>query len=183
MPSFASVLDAAGRGDGRAFAQLYTILNRRVHAFGRARGAADPEGLVNEVFLRVFTSLSTFEGTEAQFTAWVFKIARNQLIDESRRRQRRPVEIAADSGAADRLSAPDDVEETVIGHLGSASVLRHLEELTADQRDVVLLRIVSDLTIDMIAVVLGKPPGAVKALQRRAFRTIARNLAPEAVPL
>lgn len=180
---FQAVLTAARDGDGQAFGMLYETLNRRLHAFARVRGAADPEGLVNDVFLQVFTGLPSFRGNEAQFKAWVFRIARNKLIDESRRRRRRPVEVAEDRTAAAALIGPEDVEGEVEDRLGTESVLAQLELLTDEQRDVVLLRIVSDLTIDTIAEILGKRPGAVKALQRRAFLTIARNLSSEVVPL
>ena len=84
------MLVSARNGDGAAFAILYELMNRRVYGFAAARGASDPEGLVNDVFLKVFTSLHSFEGNEIQFSAWVFKIARNTLIDEARRRKRQP---------------------------------------------------------------------------------------------
>jgi len=180
---FERVLEAARDGDGRAFGLIYEALNRRVHAFARVRGAADPEGLVNDVFLRVFTGLPSFHGGEAQFNAWVFRIARNKMIDEARKQQRRPVEVAQEPTLAIVPVASDNVEADVAERLATADLMGHLDELTDDQRDVVVLRIVSDLTIDTIAEILGKSPGAVKALQRRAFRMIARKLGSEVVPL
>ncbi len=181
--SFDAILDAARQGERRAFERLYEQMNPRVHAFARARGAADPEGLVNEVFLQVFTALDRFEGSEPEFKAWVFRIARNKLIDEGRRAARRPSEVPEDPDHAARRRAADDVEDAVIGKLGTASALALLDELSEDQREVVLLRIFADLTVDAVADVIGKAPGAVKALQRRAFRTIARNLSQDPVPL
>ena len=180
---FHAVLEAARNGDGRAFGLLYEKLNRRVQAFARVRGANDPEGLVNDVFLQVFTGLRSFRGNESQFNAWVFTIARNRLIDEARRRSRRPVEVAAETTALTVPIGPDDVEQEVEARLATESMLAQLDVLTDEQRDVVLLRIVSDLTIDTIAEIIGKRPGAVKALQRRAFRALARDLATEVVPL
>lgn len=181
-PSFEAVLQAARRGDGLAFEQLFTVLNRRVHVFARVRGAHDPEGVVNETFLRVFTGLGSFEGSEPQFKAWVFTIARNLLIDENRRLQRRPRERFSASSHEIEQVAPDNTEADVMGRLGTESLLEYLEELTTDQRDVILLRIVSDLTIDTIAEILDKAPGAVKALQRRGFRAIARSMSAQDVP-
>ena len=183
VDSFDEVLEAARTGDDLAFGVLYEALNRRLHAFARVRGASDPEGLVNDVFLQVFTGLPTFKGTEGQFKAWVFKIARNKLIDEARKRQRRPIEAADERTDTLAVAAPDGVETEVVDRLGTESLLAHLHRLTDAQRDVLLLRLVSDLTIDTIAEVLGKRPGAVKALQRRALRTIAQNMSAEVVPL
>jgi len=179
--SFAQTLSAAQAGDGRAFAVLYESLDRRVLTFAAARGAADPEGTVNDVFLKVFTNIESFSGNETQFAAWVFTIARNSLIDESRRRRRRADETGLDD-AADETTAGGDVEADAFARLGDEWVLEQLATLTPEQRDVVVLRIVSDLTIEAIAQVVGKRVGAVKAMQRRAFRTLARNLQARALP-
>jgi DNA-directed RNA polymerase specialized sigma24 family protein len=151
--SFERTVRAAQGGDGRAFGVLYESLARRVLTFVSLRGAADPEGTVSDVFVKVFTNLGTFRGNEAQFSAWVFTIARNTLIDEARRRRRRVDESELDS-----------------------------EVLTPDQRDVVVLRIAGDLSLEAVADVLGKRVGAVKAMQRRAFRTLAKNLGTEPYP-
>ncbi len=181
-PSFDVVLVSAQGGDGRAFEQLFEVLSRRVYAFVRVRGATDPEGMVNDVFLKVFTGLGGFAGNEVQFRAWVFTIARNTLIDEGRRRQRRVAETSME--ASDEAGAAvGDVEAEALGSLGNTWVAAELGVLTAEQREVVVLRIVADLTIEAIAEVLGKRVGAVKALQRRAFRTLAKNLEREAAPL
>lgn len=181
-PSFQAVLVLAQGGDGGAFEQLFEALNRRVHAFVRVRGTADPEGMVNDVFLKVFTNLGGFDGNEVQFRAWVFTIARNKLIDEGRRNQRRVVETSMES-AVETGAGVGDVEAEAFGSLGNAWVAAQLDALTVEQREVVVLRIVADLTIEAVADVLGKRVGAVKALQRRAFRALARNLEREGAPL
>ncbi len=185
-PSFEAVLLSAQGGDGLAFDQLFEALNRRVHAFVRVRGARDSEGLVNEVFLKVFTNLRDFAGNEVQFRAWVFTIARNKLIDDGRRTQRRVVETSMEAAmeSGDEVgSGVGDVEAEAFSSLGNGWVADQLDALTAEQREVVVLRIVADLTIEAIAEVLGKRVGAVKALQRRAFRTLARNIERGAAPL
>jgi RNA polymerase sigma-70 factor (ECF subfamily) len=156
-------------------------MSRRVYGFASVRGAADPEGLVNDVFLKVFTSLHNFVGNEIQFSAWVFKIARNTLIDEARRRKRRPATTEL-TKIHDSPTVLADVELEAIGHLNHDWLLAQLDLLTLEQRDVVVMRVVSDLTVEAIAEVLGKPVGAVKAMQRRAFRTLARNFNDQAVP-
>lgn len=60
--SFDQILESAQAGDGRAFEQLYESMHRRVHAFAATRGASDPEALVNDVFLKVFTKIAVFVG-------------------------------------------------------------------------------------------------------------------------
>ena len=177
---FEQILSAAQAGDGRAFGRLYELLNRRVRAYLSYRGAPDPEGMVNDVFLKVFTSLAGFRGGEAQFAAWVFTIARNTLIDESRRRERRGVEVALpELDVAGAVTG--DVEAEAMDRLGDSWVFEQLGRLTPDQRDVIILRVVGDLTVENVAKVLGKGVGAVKALQRRALQTLERNSRVEGV--
>lgn len=173
---FVDVLAVAKAGSGDGFEQIYRALNRRVSSYVRVRGADDPDGLVNDVFLQVFKSLAGFQGCEAQFNAWVFTIARNKLIDQTRRRSRRPDESWLSQTQEGQLVALDRVEDQVVDECSSNELLAKLDCLTNEQREVVLLRIVSDLTIDTIANMLGKRPGAIKALQRRAFRTLAQHL-------
>jgi RNA polymerase sigma-70 factor (ECF subfamily) len=178
---FDRVLASARSGEGRAFAQLYESMNRRVLAFVTYRGAADPEGMVNEVFFKAFTRLDSFDGNEIQFTAWIFKIARNTLIDESRSRSRRVDETSLSEFSESHL-AGGDVEVEAGDRMSSDEVLRHLDVLTPEQRDIIVMRVVSDLTIEAIAEILDKRAGAVKAMQRRALRTLARHFDTGAVP-
>ncbi|MFT7475237.1 MAG: RNA polymerase sigma factor (sigma-70 family) [Verrucomicrobiales bacterium] len=182
-PCFDTVLAAAKTGDGRAFEQLYRALNRRVAAFAKARNAADPTGVVNDVFLKVFSDLPNFSGGEPQFSAWVFRIARHQLIDEARKANRRPQEISSEGLSIHELANRDNVESEALSQLGAEGILRHFDSLTGEQRDAVLLRVVSDLTVEAVAEILGKRAGAVKALQRRAFRALAKEISGSAVPL
>lgn len=178
---FEQILASAQHGDSRAFEQLYESMNRRVHVFVLLRGASDPAGTVNDVFLKAFTNVNGFVGNEIQFSAWIFKIARNILIDEARRRARRP-EQRAFTDDDESAGETGDVEREAMEQLGNDWVLAQLRSLTSEQRDVVVMRVVSDHTIETIAEVLGKPVGAVKAMQRRAFRTLARNFDDQPVP-
>lgn len=173
-PAFDAVLSAAKSGDGVAFEQLYRMLNRRVASFAKSRGAVDPDGVVNDVFLRVFQNLPAFEGNEDQFIGWVFRIARNRLVDDVRRQQRRPDELLVSEQLTHSTSQPAD--DVVIAQLGANALIERLDCLTEEQRDVVLLRVVADQSLEVVAASLDKSVGAVKALQRRALRTLAREI-------
>lgn len=173
---FAADLEGARAGDPAAFRRLYATYASPIRAFGRVRGCDDADELANEVMFAVFRQLDRFRGDEAGFRAWLFRIARNKLIDERRRRSRRP--IPADRELTDELVgavAGDDpvaAGDTAVGALGSA-----LDALTPDQRDVVTLRFVLDLSIEQTAAATGKPVTAVKALQRRGLAALRRQLA------
>lgn len=167
--SFEDLLRAARSGEGWAFARLYEDLKRPVVGFLRLRGARDPDDLTSEVFLQVFRDLSRFEGDEAGFHAWVFTIARRRLLDEHRRRSRRVPETRLPQGM-DPVGG--DAEEEAMARTSSADALALLDRLTDEQREVVLLRIVADLSLEQTAIATGRTVNAVKQLQHRALAAL-----------
>jgi RNA polymerase sigma factor (sigma-70 family) len=178
--TFPTVLAAARAGDSAALARIFTALAPPVEGYLRLQGAAEPEDLTSEAFLGVFRNLDGFHGDEPAFRSWVFTIAHRRLLDERRRRARRPaVEPLA---VADEPEDGYDVEQIVEGVLSTERVRALCDSLSPDQRDVLLLRLLGGLTIDEIATSLGRTPGAVKQLQRRGLRAVGRILAAEAVP-
>lgn len=179
---FTTVLAAAQAGSGWAFEQLFRTFAPRVSGYLRARGAAEPDELTNDVFVSVFRSLARFDGDEDAFRPWLFTIARNRLVDE-RRRQSRRVETVSDEVTGTIDVSGGDVETEALNNLGGEWTTAILAQLAPDQRDVLLLRIVGDLTIDQIALLLDKTPGAVKALQRRGLASVKRALEQQGVPL
>jgi RNA polymerase sigma-70 factor (ECF subfamily) len=179
---FDLILVAAQANAGWAFEQLFHTFAPRVTSYLRAQGAAEPDELANDVFIAVFRALGRFEGDEAAFRSWLFTIARNQLVDERRRRARRASVVPADLSAFhDKVGG--DVEAEALANTGREWVQAVTARLAPAQREVLLLRIVADLTIDQIAHVVGKRPGAVKALQRRGLAAVKRLLEETGVPL
>jgi len=177
--TFPHVLDAAREGSGWAFEQLFRSLAVPVVGYLRAQGLADPDGGVNEVFLRVFRSLGTFDGSEDKFRSWVFTIAHHLVVDERRARSRRPVTtpLSDAEGPHPAGNAEDDAHRL----LSDDRVMALLDELPPLQRDVLLLRVVADLSIEHVAESIGRRPGAVKALQRRGLAALRRLLERESV--
>jgi RNA polymerase sigma-70 factor (ECF subfamily) len=175
---FNAVLEAARAGDEWAWSRLYGELAGPVLGYLRVRGATEPEDLLGEVFLQVARNLSSFSGDVTGFRSWIFTIAHRRLIDERRASGRRPLELVAD-----RESGPSqDPALIVMDRLTEERIAATLECLVPDQRDVLLLRIMGGITVDEVAIILGKTIGAVKALQRRALQTIKRNVS-EPVPI
>jgi RNA polymerase sigma-70 factor (ECF subfamily) len=171
---FDDVLLAARAGAEWAWTRIYEELAPKIVGYLRAHGAGDPEDVAGEVFVQVVTGLPGFSGGERQFRAWTFTIAHRRLIDDARRRRRRPVDVAPSELIERAAGAAGEVHEDVEARMADASVRAAIAELPVDQRAVVLLRIIGDLTIEQIAHAVGKRPGAVKALQRRGLRRLGR---------
>lgn len=181
LPDFDAVLCSARAGQAAAFQALYDDLARPVAAYLRGRGLTDVEDVTSEVFLAVFTGLARFEGNEADFRSWVFTIAHRRMVDEWRKRGRAPQLVPWEADTDVRTTG--SAEEGALATLGEARVRAMLAELSDEQREVLLLRIVGDLTIEQIADALGKRVGAVKALQRRGLVALRRSLEEQGVPL
>ena len=181
-PDFDSVLCAAQSGAPWALERLYQVFSPAVLGYLRIQGATDPEDLSNEVFLGVFQRIGAFAGDEDRFRSWIFTIAHSRLIDDRRRISRRPqlVQDATDV-TVDRPGG--DAEQDALQRISSRRVQALCGELVADQRDVLLLRLMAGLTVEAIAESLGKSEGAVKALQRRGLANLRKMLERDPVSL
>ena len=180
--AFDRVLGAASVGAEWAWHELYRETAPVVARYVRARGANDPDDAMGEIFCKIVRRLGSFTGDEQAFRAWVLAIARNQLIDDARRRHRRPEEPVDHERLA--LAAPSgDAEDDAFANLATQRVRETLSTLTADQRDVMLLRVIGRLTIDEVAEIVGRRPGAVKMLQSRAIASIRSKLIEGSVTL
>jgi RNA polymerase sigma-70 factor (ECF subfamily) len=129
----------------------------------------------------VFSRCGTFSGTEAQFRSWVFTIAHHRLVDDRRAAGRRPRSEPLDEAPAGASPVSAAAEDVAMQRFGEERVAELLDTLTDDQRAVLTLRVIADMTIDDVASALGKPPGAVKALQRRGLESLRRTLASKGV--
>jgi RNA polymerase sigma factor (sigma-70 family) len=177
MPAerFSVLLEDARRGNEAAWAEIYRSLAPAVLGYLRANGAPDPEDAHGEVFLQVARDLAVFEGDERSFRAWVFTIAHHRLIDARRRVARRPVELTSEPPEPEG-EPPSDASEEALARIGAEEVREMLAALSPDQRAVLLLRVLGELTVPEVARALGKRQGAVKALQRRGLAAIRRRL-------
>jgi RNA polymerase sigma factor (sigma-70 family) len=179
-PAFDDVLAAAQAGAAWAFEVLYRDLSPAVTGYLRLHGALDPDDLASETFLAVFRGLAGFSGDEDGLRSWVFTIAHRRLVDDWRRRSRRP-RLADDVDLLPETPG-GDVEDDVLTRLGTETVHRMCAGLPADQRSVLLLRVLADLTVEQVAAVMDRSVGSVKALQRRGLRRLRAELEPAGTP-
>jgi RNA polymerase sigma-70 factor (ECF subfamily) len=164
------VVKAATSGDTDALGTVYAVLSPKVLGYLRAHGAEDPEGLTNEVFLHVLRRLGGLVGGAAGLRTFVFSVAHARLVDELRRRSRRPVERPYEPDLDSRHEP--SAEYAALAGAEGGHLTEMLERLNHDQRSVITLRILGDLTLEQTAEILGKSTGAVKQLQRRGLLTL-----------
>ncbi len=177
--AFESILAAAQGGAPWAYGRLWRTFAPAVASYLRLQGAPDPDDLCSEAFLGAFRRLGTFSGGEDDFRGWLFTIAHRRLPDARRRAGARPQW----GGEAVPEAAGGNVEDDALRVLGAARVRELCEGLAPAQRDVLLLRLVADLTVDQVAAALDRTPGAVKALPRRGLEALRGLLCHEGVPL
>ncbi len=178
--SFESVLAAAQLGAEWAWRVLYESTAPGVRSYLSFRGAVDPDGLVGDVFLAAAKGIGSFEGDEPGFRSWVFSIAHARLVDERRMRARRRT-TPTDRSDLEGIADPADVEEVALGRIGSERLVELFSVLSPDQRDVLTLRIIANLSLGETASILGKKVGAVKVLQHRGVSRLRKLAAGKGV--
>lgn len=172
--AFDSVVDAARAGAEWAWARLVADIDPVLRGYLAKQGSSDVDDLAGETWLHVARGIPRFEGDYDNFRSWVFMVAHHRIVDERRRRRRRPADPTEGDEIGRRLESIGSAENEVMDQFDSDAVLRVLDELTGAQREVVLLRVMGGFGVTEIAGIIGKKPGAVQALQHRAFRRLEK---------
>ena len=160
-----------------ALGDLYSTYYPRVYnyAFLQLGDIQAAEDLASEVMLKVLESIRNYRFRGTPFAAWVFRIARNRLIDLHRRRKRRG-EVDLTEPVATTQISPEVLAERALdrGQLHLA-----LKYLTDEQRQVIVLKFIEGFDNASIAGILRRSEGAVKSLQHRALKSLRRVMSGE----
>lgn len=178
---FDHLLAAARRGDEAAWTKLYLDLAPVLTGYLAGQRCPTPEDVTAETLLQVVRDIDRFTGDESKFRSWVFTIAHHRMIDERRKLQARPSDPTRHDLLEDR-GPTETFEDEAIANLGPAELEHLLRATSPDQRDVLLLRYVADLSLHDAAEVLGKQYNAVKALHRRGLDALRAHVASDAYP-
>jgi RNA polymerase sigma-70 factor (ECF subfamily) len=176
----AALVSLAQGGDADAFAEIYdcyvTVVYRYLlHRVGSHTLAED---LTSETFLRALRQLGTFTWQGRDLGAWLVTIARNLAFDHFKSARFRLEVTTGDLLDADR--ADDGIEDAVLSRLDSEKLIAAVRRLSSEQQECIALRFLQDLSVSETALVMGRSEGAVKQLQLRAVRALAKLLAGEA---
>jgi RNA polymerase sigma-70 factor (ECF subfamily) len=174
---FESVLAAARAGEQWAWSAIYRDLAGPVRGYLAGRGSPEPEDEAAETFLHVAKGIASFDGDESAFRSWVFSIAHRRMVDAHRKAGRRPkvadTELTDLAESADRMAIPS-AEESVLVRDAAVAAADLLSGLSEDQRQILLLRVVGELSVRETAAVVGKSESAVKVAQHRAITALRR---------
>jgi RNA polymerase sigma-70 factor (ECF subfamily) len=174
---FPALLAAAQAGAEWAIAVVYRDLQPAVLAFAASRVGGEAEDLTADVFVTVAAGLARFEGDERALRRWVFAIAYRKVGESWRMARRRKTQPAPIDELEGWLPCRDAEAEALVG-LSTGEALAAIARLGSPQAEVVLLRVVADLSVEDVAAIVGKRPGAVRALQHRALLRLAREFFP-----
>ncbi len=169
--------DETDAGGDCPFSEVYRDLAPAVLGYLRARGVPDPEAVTQDVFLALYPRVASVSGGRAGVKTLVFTIAHARSVDHHRRAARTPRLLPYDV-ETECPSAPSS-EEVALGRGAGIGVVRLLDGLSTDQREVIALRVVADLSLEQTATITGRSVGAVKQLQRRALLALRKHLASE----
>lgn len=167
---------AQKEGDSEAFGELYRRYANRIYRYllSKTGNVALAEDLTAEVFVRLIERIGQYtiapRDNIAIFSAWLYRIAHNLMIDEMRKHQRH---TSLEPNDLAHLNEPKpSVAALVERKLESEQVFKRLAALSDEQRQVILLRFIEQYSIAETARIMGKSEGAVKVLQYRAMQNL-----------
>lgn len=173
MGRFPEVLAAAQAGAEWGFAALYREANPRLLRYFGSRARDEAQDLAADTWMAVARQIGRFEGNEDDFRRWLFTIAHHRLVGHWRSAGRRRDEPVPDSDMTALAGAADPAED-VVGALSAREAVEQIATvLSPEQAEIVLLRVLGGLTVEQVAEVVGKRPGAVRVAQHRALRKLA----------
>jgi len=175
-----ALVTLAQQGDAEAFGLVYDRYVDQIYRYlyYRVGSHALAEDLTSETFLRALRRIDSFTYTGKDIGAWFTTIARNLVTDHVKSSRFKLEVSTADMLDADRSSpgGADDVETQVIDRLRDAALLDAVRRLKPEQQECIVLRFLQGLSVAETSGVMGRSEGAVKQLQLRAVRALAKLL-------
>jgi RNA polymerase sigma-70 factor (ECF subfamily) len=173
-------VEAARGGDPEAFGWLFDRYHGPVHRYVAARVGrpSDAEDLAQLVFVKALEAIPRYESRGVPFGGWLFRLARNVVIDHIRTRR----EHATLDLVTERPSGEDGPDELAALRQELDGVASALRRLTPDQREAIELRFFAGLSAREAAVAMDRQEGTVRGLQFRAIAALRRDLGIELAP-
>ncbi len=169
----------AQKGDAEAFARLYEQHVDAIYRYIALRVPSQQhaEDLTEEVFWRAWKAINRFR-PERPFLHWLYRIAHNLVINDARRAEKhRSYEVMTDAGHTMTDDDPSP-EDNLFRQEDIQQLRQAMTTLSSDEQTLLIMRFFDNASYDEIAPVLGKSSGALRVLQHRALKKLAKQLAP-----
>jgi RNA polymerase sigma-70 factor, ECF subfamily len=169
------LVERAQRGDRVALEELYLLHFDRIYSYLHMSVGSrhDAEDLTTQTFVKMLEAIGRFQWRSVPFSAWLFRIAHNLAMDHFRANRRwQPEEEVPETVQGEESSA----EEQALASLGQTSMMKLIERLSPEQRQVLTLKFVFRFSNAEAAAILDKTEGAVKSLQHRALASLQKHV-------
>lgn len=168
-----ALIQAAQRGDRRAFAELYRACVDKIYRYiyYRVDSEETAEDLTSEVFVRMLEGLPTYEDRAAPLLVWLYRIAHARVVDHYRRSRRHVEDLDAIE-----IGIEPDMDEPLLHDYRADQIRMAITTLTDSQRQVIIMRFIEGYNLETTARILSKTVDAIKALQYRALQALGQAL-------
>ena len=178
-PELLAQVTAAKQGSSEAFGQLYDLLAPRIYKFisFKVQQREQAEDILQDTFIKAWRGLGTLRLEELNFTAWLYRIARNSVNDYYRKVYRQPPALELDEAlnvASGESPLTAAIRESDLEHVRNAS-----SKLPAHYRQVIELRFIQEFSVEETAQVVGKSSLAIRLIQHRALKQLRTILSKD----
>jgi len=169
-----SIIRRAQQHDQMALTQIYEENFDKIYRYVvlKIGDRTEAEDITQQVFINAIKSISSFKWKGVPFSAWLFRIAHNQIVDYFRKKSKR-VTVPLDESIRDKDDNPGILLEK---NMDIEQMVTATRRLTGAQREVISLRFAGELAISQVAKIMGKSEGAVKALQHSAIVALRKTM-------
>ncbi|MBN1289434.1 MAG: sigma-70 family RNA polymerase sigma factor [Actinobacteria bacterium] len=171
-----SLVQKAKRRDPDAFGALYDEYVDQIfrYIYYKVGNFAESQDLTGQTFLKAFENIDSFEIRDVAFSSWLYRIAHNLIVDYFRRESKREnIPIEEHPPTPSNRGNP---VETVMADLDSERLYKAMHKLTHNQREVLILKFIDNLSNVQIAEIMGITVGAVKSTQKRGLISLHKIL-------
>ena len=170
------LIELAKAGNNEAYGKLYELFYTPIYRYlyFRLKDKEEASDLSQTVFLKVYKVLETVEVSKNEPLAYFYTVARNTLIDY--RRKKKDLYILDNEEMPDIPSSEIGIEESIDSQIEFAGVEKAMQNLTEEQREVITMRFIHDMSYKEISETLGKREDAIRQLQSRALKILKENL-------
>lgn len=168
------LLNSAIAGDEKAFTSIWQSLNPRLSKYiaSQSYGAnVDSDGITSETWISIAKDISKFKGDFNQFKSWIYKIARNRIVDAIRKESRQ-VKSGGEISEFDFEDSKSKVDVEIESDESVKEIVTAINKLPKAQAEVIMLRIVADLEVAEVSKILDKSENTIRVLSHRGLETL-----------